>query len=80
MAPIGSFELLMLLVRTANHRITEAGDTASSDYRVPAPGPTEPQLGEAVHALHRSGTSQRAIARELNIDRRKVKRLLDRAA
>ena len=29
---------------------------------------------------HEAGHSQRAIARELNIDRRKVKRILDRAA
>jgi DNA-binding transcriptional regulator LsrR (DeoR family) len=29
---------------------------------------------------HEAGHSQRAIARQLNIDRRKVKRILDRAA
>ncbi len=37
-------------------------------------------LEQAVHASHEAGHSQRAIARELNIDRRKVKRILDRAA
>jgi hypothetical protein len=33
-----------------------------------------------VRARHKAGLSQRAIARELNIDRRKVKRILDQAA
>jgi DNA-binding transcriptional regulator LsrR (DeoR family) len=33
-----------------------------------------------VHAWHRVGRIQRAIARELNIDRRKVRRIIDQAA
>ena len=33
-----------------------------------------------VHARHEAAHSQRAIARELNIDRRKVKRILEQAA
>jgi DNA-binding transcriptional regulator LsrR (DeoR family) len=37
-------------------------------------------LEQIVRARHEAGQSQRAIARELNIDRRKVKRILDRAA
>jgi DNA-binding transcriptional regulator LsrR (DeoR family) len=37
-------------------------------------------LGQAVRAWHDAGHSQRAIARELNIDRRKVKRILEDAA
>ena len=71
LALVGSFELLMLLVRTANRAATPA------DQRAPVDQPAEPALEEAVRALHQSGASQRAIARELNIDRRKVKRMLN---
>ncbi len=39
-----------------------------------------PTLEQTVRAWHQAGHSQRAIARELNIDRRKVKRILDQAA
>jgi hypothetical protein len=37
-------------------------------------------LEQTVRMRHEAGHRQRAIARELNIDRRKVKRVLDRAA
>ena len=39
-----------------------------------------PTLEQTVRARHEDGLSQRAIARELNIDRRKVRRILDKAA
>jgi DNA-binding transcriptional regulator LsrR (DeoR family) len=39
-----------------------------------------PSLERTVRAWHEAGTSQRAIARELNIDRRKVKRIIDQTA
>jgi ActR/RegA family two-component response regulator len=39
-----------------------------------------PTLERAARALHHAGHSQRASARELNIDRRKIKRILDQAA
>jgi hypothetical protein len=68
LALVGSFELLMLLIRTANHA------AKLTDYHAPA-GST---LEDAVRSLHQAGTSQRAIARELNIDRRKVKHVLVR--
>ena len=35
-------------------------------------------LEQTVRAWHQAGRSQRAIARELSIDRRKVKQILDR--
>ena len=39
-----------------------------------------PTLEQTVRARHEAGDSQRPIARELSIDRRKVKRILDQAA
>ena len=39
-----------------------------------------PSLDQTVRAWHNAGHSQRAIARELNLDRRKVKRIIDQAA
>jgi DNA-binding transcriptional regulator LsrR (DeoR family) len=39
-----------------------------------------PSLEQTIRAWHKAGHSQRAIARELNIDRRKVKQIIDRAA
>jgi DNA-binding NarL/FixJ family response regulator len=82
----GSFELLMTLVRTENR----ASATPSPSMHVNQPLPvaerdapaalTEaPSVEQAVRAWHSVGHSQRAIARELNIDRRKVKRIIDRA-
>jgi hypothetical protein len=41
---------------------------------------TAPSLEHTVRAWYAAGRSQRAIARELNIDRRKVKRIVDQAA
>jgi len=37
-------------------------------------------LEQTIRAWHSAGHSQRAISRELNIDRRKVKRILDQTA
>jgi hypothetical protein len=39
-----------------------------------------PSLDQTVRAWHGAGRSQRAIARELNIDRRKIKRIIDHPA
>jgi Protein of unknown function (DUF2637) len=71
LALVGSFELLMQLVRIASHA------AAPVNHHGTAGAPTEPTLEEAVCPLHQAGASQRAIARELSIDRRKVKSLLD---
>jgi hypothetical protein len=87
LALAGSFELLMTLIRTerraiatpapsvqVNHRLLIEGDDAP-------PALTEaPSVDQTVWAWHNAGHSQRAIARELNLDRRKVKRIIDRAA
>ena len=86
LALVGSFELLMMLIRAG--RGPQASDAkAGSRYQAAPPlahdEPLKPEaapLEETVRARHDAGHSQRAIARELNIDRRKIKRILDQAA
>jgi hypothetical protein len=87
LALVGSFELLMMLIRTG--RSTRAGDAESEPRYQPAPPSAQeaplklsnaPMLEQTVHKRYEAGHSQRAIARELNIDRRKVKHILDHAA
>ena len=46
----------------------------------PAVAPDVPTLERTVRDRHSAGHSQRAIARDLNIDRRKVKRIIEDAA
>jgi hypothetical protein len=97
LALVGSFELLMMLIRTG--RGTRMGDAEPEPRYQPAPpvaheaplgappvvheAPLElsaaPTLEQTIRARHEAGHSQRAIARELDIDRRKVKRILDQA-
>jgi hypothetical protein len=43
---------------------------------VPAGPPQAPDLEQTIRDWHGAGHSQRAIARELSIDRRKVKRAI----
>jgi Protein of unknown function (DUF2637) len=87
LALVGSFELLMMLIRTG--RSTRAGSAGAEPRYQPAPPPAQetplelsaaPGLEQTVRARYEAGHSQRAIARELDIDRRKVKRILDPAA
>ena len=85
LALVGSFELLMMLIRTG--RGTRPGEAEPWHQVVPPlvqQAPPEltaaPTLKQTVRARHEAGQSQRAIAREFNIDRRKVKRILDQAA
>jgi Protein of unknown function (DUF2637) len=87
LALVGSFELLMLLVRS-HHRPDARESTNDTEYdelsAVEQGAPTEVSptlaLEQKVQAWHGEGRSQRAIARELNIDRRKVKQIIDRTA
>ena len=87
LALAGSFELLMTLIRTG----TQATGTATARVPLNLAAPTTktrrttlpadvPSVAQTVQAWHNAGRSQRAIARELNIDRRKVKRIIDHAA
>jgi hypothetical protein len=87
LALVGSFELLMMLIRTGHH--PRAGDATTGpwyqtappvEHEVPLELPVAPTLEQTIRAWHDAGHSQRAIARELNLDRRKVKRILDQAA
>jgi hypothetical protein len=83
LALAGSFELLMLLVRT--HQVgTDEGLTTTGNQDVPVlvqPEPLvelpAPTLEQTVRGLHQSGHSQREISRGLNIDRRKIKKIID---
>jgi hypothetical protein len=87
LALAGSFELLMTLIRTEPQSGATQGHGAHVDRPIQiADHEAPPALTEAssveqtVRAWHSAGHSQRAIARELNIDRRKVKRIIDQAA
>jgi hypothetical protein len=84
---VGSFELLMMLIRTGRRTPVENAEPASV-YQAGPPlaheAPRElsaaPTLEQTVRARYEAGRGQRAIARELDIDRRKIKRILDQAA
>jgi hypothetical protein len=84
LALAGSFELLMTLIRTEPRaRATPASWTQMSrplpaeDHNAPSTLTEAPTVEQTVLARHQVGHSQRAIARELNIDRRKVKRIVE---
>lgn len=77
-------ELLMLLIRTGRGAWTgeatpEPGYPAALPlaHDVPLELPAAPTLEQTVCARYEAGHSQRAIARELNLDRRKVKCIPD---
>lgn len=83
LALAGSFELLMLLVRVGHVATGQPTGVASDSRPVPDVVRSEtsaPTLAQTVRAWHEAGQSQRAIARELSIDRRKVKQIIDQAA
>lgn len=87
LALVGAFELLMTLIR-AEHgdRAADAEHSPVShgapplEQDAPAALPAAPTLEQAVRAWHEAGHSQRAIARELNVDRRKVTCIIEQAA
>jgi hypothetical protein len=87
LALVGAFELLMMLIRTSRQDWPGDVDDPAQSHAVPpleqdAPPAlaAAPTLEQTVRAWYEASCSQRAIARELNIDRRKVKRILDEAA
>ena len=81
-----SFELLMALIRTGRRgsaapstSMLMSQPTPITEHNAPPALTEAPGLEHAVRAYHDAGHSQRAISRELNIDRRKVKRVIDNA-
>ena len=87
LALAGSFELLMTLIRmrhpvnaTPSHAVAISRLGPITEHDAPPTLTEAPGLEQAVRAWHKAGHSQRAIARVLNVDRRKVKRILDQAA
>jgi hypothetical protein len=87
LALVGSFELLMLLIRTHHRPNTDVSVDAAPDRSVPPTDYAEPPVAQPVSSVeqmvrswHAEGRSQRAIARELNMGRRKVKQIVDRDA
>lgn len=83
LALAGSFELLMLLIRNSHQVDGEQRPDTPEIPAVPAlvqRAPSAPTLEQTVRAWYEAGQSQRAIARELSIDRRKVKQIIDHAA
>ena len=87
LALAGSFELLMTLIRTEHDTgRPPASDAAKShaapvaEHDAPSVLVRAPTVEQTVRAWHDAGRSQRAIARELNIDRRKVRHIIERVA
>jgi len=87
LALAGSFELLMTLIRAERmtpiplgRSVTESQPAPAADHDAPPALAAAPSLEQTVRAWHNAGHSQRAIARELSIDRRKIKRIIDQAA
>jgi hypothetical protein len=84
LALVGSFELLMLLIRQAHDAsaedpmATNVSDDAPSLTPLHQPMEQAPTVEQVVRDLHATGRSQRSIAKDLNIDRRKVKQIIDR--
>jgi hypothetical protein len=84
LALAGSFELLMTLIRTEPHPTQtaipagyERHAASTVEHRAPLVPTGAPAVDETVRAWHDAGRSQRAIARELGIDRRKIKHIID---
>jgi hypothetical protein len=85
-ALVGSYELCMLVIRPTREAAEPAVHVAqSTNAPVVAPdappAPVDaPSLEQAVRERYNAGASQRAISRDLNIDRRRVKRIVEQSA
>jgi len=87
LALVGSYELLMTLVKAEHGAAVGRALEQAESHVVPVEEPgTQPGFNEvqileqAVRVRYDAGESQRAIARNLNIDRRKVKRIVEKPA
>jgi hypothetical protein len=83
-ALVGSFELLMHLIKTRSAGSSSRPAETLLRDGTPANAPPEPAraptLEQTVRELHQAGRSQRAIARDLSVDRRKVRHIISDAA
>jgi hypothetical protein len=86
-ALVGSYELCMLVIRPAREAraepATNGPDSApapATNHLAPSAPLDAPSLAQAVRERYNAGNSQRAISRELNLDRRKVKRIIEQSA
>jgi hypothetical protein len=83
LALAGSFELLVTLIRTKPPVESPATPTAHANraavHDAPPVPAGRPAVEQTVRAWHSAGRSQRAIACDLGIDRRKIKRIIDQA-
>jgi hypothetical protein len=77
----------MLLIRTRQRPNTDGPANATPDSSAPPTDYTEPpvvppvsSMEKMVRSWYAAGRSQRSIARDLNVDRRKVKQIIDRNA
>lgn len=84
LALVGSFELLMLQIRTNQRAISTVPNDIDQDRSETSKGHTEPPeepevlpLDQTIRTWHAEGRSQRSIARDLSIDRRKIKQIID---
>lgn len=83
LALAGSFELLMMLIRAERRQAAEPSRgtvRASTGAKSVCTAPVAPPLEQTVRDRHQAGHSQRAIARDLRIDGRKVKLIIDQVA
>jgi hypothetical protein len=69
----------MMLIRAERRPAKETLPIVAASSGSAALQHKAPTLEQTVRAWHEAGTSQRAIARELCIDRRKVKRIIQQA-
>ncbi len=86
LALVGSFELLATLIRAERHATAERSSDTTKNQAAPLVEPDVPPLAtdaptleRTVRAWHAAGRSQRSIAQELKIDRRKVSRIVQEA-
>ena len=84
LALAGAFELLMTLIRTEPNTAQTTnppGHVSQAALMVQHSAPLVPNgapaVEETVRSWHDAGRSQRAIARDLGIDRRKIKRIIE---
>jgi hypothetical protein len=87
LALAGSFELLMMLIRSTHRadvehllHTAEHEPAPPAEHDAPPVAPDVPALEHAVRERYDAGHSQRSIARDLKIDRRKVKRIIEQPA